>query len=147
VAIGAIWLFLTRRKVVTSQAVVPWRGPKLDPVPLVNGLAVRFRGMMQDRADVGHLNGSANGRPHALVDNGSMNEEFEEPDLLEQLEESYRDSLERLNRAECPELAARLLERLHQLRTTIRVLEGSADAAITDDADDETNHSILRAGS
>jgi hypothetical protein len=147
IAIGTIWLFLTRRQVSTSQAVAPWRGPTLDPVPLVNGLAVRFRGFMQGRADVGHLTGSANGRPHAIVDNDSLIDEAEEPELLEELEEYYRESLDRLNRAECPEVASRLLERLHQLRTTIRVLEGSANASLIDEADDETNHSILGAGS
>lgn len=141
-ALGVFGLFVTRRKVPTTQAVVPWKGPKLDPVPLVNGLGMRIRTMMANtRADVGHLNGS-NGHPHGFVENGSSADGFDEPDLLDELEAYYRESLDQLHREECPEAAAKLLQRLHQLRTTIRVLDGSPLDALPV-ADDEAGHSIV----
>ena len=67
------------------------------------------------------------------------------PNSLEALEESCRLCLDRLNRAECPEEAARLLARLHHLRRALRDLDLPPAEASDDLAD--SRPTVLGTGS
>ena len=66
-----------------------------------------------------------NGRARKPVELSGIENQLDAPDFLDELEELYRDSLDRLQRVECPKEASRLLEQLHQLRSMIRALDVS----------------------
>lgn len=144
--VGAAGLYLTRPAANKTRSLARWAEPIPDSGPVLNGVAARFREIFRNgHVDSGHLAGVANGRRHGLVEKGAITNELETPDLVDELEEFYRDSLDRLNRAECPEEAARLLERLHQLRSTIRVLDSApSSSSLTAELDGE-NHAIVGA--
>jgi hypothetical protein len=62
------------------------------------------------------------GEPRRLL-NDPAADGWDIPESPEELEECCRDTMNRLNKAECPVEATRLLERLHQLRRALRSID------------------------
>jgi hypothetical protein len=122
VAAGAVGLLLTRRPRSDSRALVPWGWPVREPGPAVNGFGPRVRDLVRDgRIDAGLRAAIEHGEPRRLLLESADEEDI--PDSPEELEECCRVALDRLNRTECPDEAARLLERLHQLRRALRTVD------------------------
>jgi hypothetical protein len=118
---GGVGLFLTRQP-AASRALAPWGWPVREPGPGVNGFGPRVRDMVRDgKIDPGLRAAIEHGEPRRLL--VDLVDEPEIPDSPEELEECCRVALERLNRTECPDEAAKLLERLHQLRRALRSVD------------------------
>jgi predicted nucleic acid-binding Zn-ribbon protein len=146
VAIGLGGLFWTRPRLAAPvKTLAHWSGPIPESAFAVTGIFSRFRDLIQKgQIETEMLVGVTGGQQHALTNDSCAKNEFDAPELLDELEEFYRDSLDRLNRAECPEEAAKLLERLHHLRSTIRILEPSEASALSDHRS-EGNRAVMGA--
>jgi hypothetical protein len=122
-AVGAVGLFLTRKPAAT-QALARWGWPAREPGPGVGAFGPRVREMMRDgRIDAGLRAAIEHGEPRRLLADPVAADEFDIPDSPEELEECCRDTMDRLNKAECPAEATRLLERLHLLRRAMRSVD------------------------
>jgi hypothetical protein len=122
-AAGVIGLFLTRKPAPT-QALARWGWPAREPGPGVNGFGPRVREMVRDgRIDAGVRAALEHGEPRRLLAEPVAADDMDIPDSPEELEECCRVTMDRLNRAECPVEATRLLEHLHQLRRALRSID------------------------
>jgi hypothetical protein len=128
---GVGGLFLTRQW-PTSKALKPFTrfaGPR--PGPSVQGFGLRFREMVRNgnvHPDV--VAAVEAGDPRRLLGRSAIEDEADVPDTLEDLEESCRETLVRINQAESTEDATRLLDRLHRLRRALRTLDAPINLAV-----------------
>jgi HlyD family secretion protein len=123
-SVGLVGLFLTRRQPITKAVTLfnRFAGPR--PGPSVQGFGSRFRemitkGQVHPAVAAAVEAGDAH-RPSAVA---TLDGDATMPDTLDELEESCRETLERLNRAESTEDATKLLDRLHRIRRALRALD------------------------
>jgi HlyD family secretion protein len=144
--VGIAALFLTRQQPeAPSEALV-----RMDQ-PLVQR-ASRFGDHFRERIRQGQINPDLyaplenGGRSRKAAELSEVGNEIDAPDFLDELEDLYRDSLDRLHRAECPKEASRLLEQLQQLRAMIRALDVSNTPPLKPQRNGD-GHSVIGAGS
>ena len=119
-AAGLVGLLLTRRP-VPGEALIPWVGQSAGP-PAVE---VERRQAIRTNTWAGPevVPAVAGAHPRRRITDWVVQPEAAVPQSLEVLEEACEACLERLNKADNPEEAARLLARLHHLRRAIRNLD------------------------
>lgn len=116
---GTVGLVLTRRP-VPGKALVPWVGPAVAaPAVQAEARAAVHNGW----AGPDVVPAVAGSHPRRRITDWVVPPDSTVPRSLETLEAAVQTCLERLNRAECPEEAARILARLHHLRRALRDLD------------------------
>ena len=126
-AAGLVGLVITR-KGPTSGVLARWGWPAREPGPGVNGFGPRLRELSRLDSDVAAA--IHNGEARRLAEVRALEDDEDLPDTLDELEACCRDSLDRLNRADSPADAARLLDRLHLLRRALRSLDGDGRSVV-----------------
>lgn len=140
-AAGIVGLVLTRRP-VPGRALIPWAGPTVGaPAVAAEARAAVHNGW--SGPDV--IPAVAGSHPRRRITDWVVPPDTSVPQSLEVLEAACDACLDRLNRAECPEEAARLLARLHHLRRALRDLDLPPAEVAADEED--AGPTVLRAGS
>jgi predicted nucleic acid-binding Zn-ribbon protein len=131
IGLGAVGLAFTRRRPNQSRALARWKspvpaGPTADAIGLtLSELLGPRRIGLEARAAI------ENGGADAVADD-PLPELADGPIPADELEEWCRAAIARLNRTDSPEEAARLLDRLHRVRTTLRDLRAAPPAPESD---------------
>ena len=119
--VGLLGLVLTRRLASpTREALVPWSGPPAGS-PTVSAQA--REPIHNGWAGPEVVPAVAGSHPRRRITDWVVPPQAAVPQSLQVLEEACDACLDRLNKADSPEEAARLLARLHHLRRAIRDLD------------------------